>query len=229
MLLDVKLPISKHGCNTATLSLGYLGVANIHGRCKEWEQKRYREFQKGLRSIYQIRCWSSTLWHQCVCLPSLVHNLGLEKIPIIVVSFCRYWVPPTSNAMKTSESSSNHYRTLSDSLWVSLIQTPSPGVWIFVVSGWLKSVWFSTKSLHKVASLVSVPDRTFMIHSEWCNSFCWPLTSTRLLLCTAERYPPAGPSLPLWELDLLLQQHLPMGNPGTLCYSDTLCHSSVYS
>lgn len=41
-----------------------------------------------------------------------------------------------------------------------------------------------------------------------------PLGRLRLLLCLAARDPPPGPPLSLRELDLLLQQHLPLGNSG---------------
>lgn len=39
-----------------------------------------------------------------------------------------------------------------------------------------------------------------------------PLGRLRLLLCLAARDPPPGPPLSLRELDLLLQQHLPLGD-----------------
>lgn len=40
------------------------------------------------------------------------------------------------------------------------------------------------------------------------------LSTHRLLMCATKRHSPAGPPLPLWKLDLLLQQHLPLGDTG---------------
>lgn len=53
----------------------------------------------------------------------------------------------------------------------------------------------------------------------------------RLLLCTPKRHSSSGPTLPLGKLDLLLQQHLPLGNAGKdwggpLGGLSTLPHSS---